>query len=102
MSVATLEQSNPAVRHTRGVNGAFVLEIEADTFPKWLLVCRTAMGISQAEVAQKLNVSYQLITHWESGYRTARITSERLAILCQIFQCEPNQVPRQNANFVNC
>ncbi|MCH5156503.1 MAG: helix-turn-helix transcriptional regulator [Clostridiales bacterium] len=51
----------------------------ADNLKLW----RTSQGLSQKELAKKINVSFQTISHWETGYAIPSI--DELVALADLF-----------------
>ena len=48
---------------------------------------RTAVGMSQGDLAESLGCQQSAISHWESGLRAVR--AERLARIAQVLQADP-------------
>lgn len=53
------------------------------TFEKKLAHLRKREGLSQAEVSEKLDVSRQAVSRWESG--DAKPSTENLQVLCKLY-----------------
>ena len=49
-----------------------------------ILQLRKAKGFTQEELAEKLNVSRQSVSKWESGQSVPEL--EKLVTLCEVFQ----------------
>lgn len=54
-------------------------------FSKNLKSLRTANKLTQFQLAEKLNVSYKTISHWENGYSEPQL--DLLVKIKQIFNC---------------
>ena len=52
-------------------------------FAENLKLWRTSQGLSQKELADEINVSFQTISHWETGYAVPNI--EQFIALADIF-----------------
>lgn len=52
-------------------------------FAENLKLWRTSQGLSQKELANEINVSFQTISHWETGYAIPSI--EQLIALADLF-----------------
>ena len=56
---------------------------ERQKFADNLRLWRTSQGMSQKELADKINVSFQTISHWETGYAIPSI--EEIVALADFF-----------------
>lgn len=66
-------------------------------FGKIMRRIRQIRGLTQAEVAQKLELERSTITYWELG--GAEPSLSNVLRLCQILKCTPNQLLGYNKKF---
>ncbi|PHM22776.1 helix-turn-helix domain-containing protein [Xenorhabdus budapestensis] len=90
--------------HSRTVTAMAISNEERDFFialGERITVLRKERGITQAELAQKLNVSQQTVQAWEAGRRRIKVSS--LPIVAKVFSVsledlfgeEPEKVSRK-------
>ena len=60
---------------------------------------RTKEGLSQGELAEKVFVTRQAVSRWETGETTPN--TETLKLLSKLFDVVSNTIIRVYANFVN-
>ena len=66
-----------------------VLTMDKDmklSFGDWLGLRRKHLGISQAEIAEKLGLRSQTISNWERDRTLPTLTPDQTATLCEILQ----------------
>ena len=68
---------------------------EEQTLSDLIRARRMALGLSQEELAEKLNVSRQAVAKWESGKSFP--ASERLLELCRVLEIPAEQLLHQEA-----
>ena len=56
------------------------------SFGDWLGLRRRHLGLSQAELAQRLGLRSQTISNWERDRTLPTLTPEQMAILCEMLQ----------------
>ncbi|MDE7171120.1 MAG: helix-turn-helix transcriptional regulator [Oscillospiraceae bacterium] len=66
-------------------------------FGKNLQVLRKMAGMTQEQLAEKLNVSRQTISKWEQGEALPEI--EKLLELCKTFNCSLDQMLREKMDY---
>ncbi len=66
-------------------------------FSKNLQILRKMTGMTQEMLAEKMNVSRQTVSKWESG--TACPELDKLVELCGLFNCTVDRILREDMNF---
>ena len=64
-----------------------------------LLEFRKKSGLSQEELAEKLNITRQSVSKWESGQAYPEM--DKMIMICQIFNISIDELVNQNFKEVN-
>lgn len=48
---------------------------------------RSKCGLTQKQVADKLEMTVQTISNWETGVRSPRLTPKQTLVLCKALEC---------------
>lgn len=53
-------------------------------YPATIIKVRATLNLSQAELAEKLDVSFASVNRWENGkYEPTRLVKEKLRLICK-------------------
>ena len=58
-------------------------------YPATIIKVRATLNLSQAELAEKLDVSFASVNRWENGkYEPTRLVKEKLRFICKELNIE--------------
>ena len=53
-------------------------------YPATIIKVRATLNLSQAELAEKLDVSFASVNRWENGkYEPTRLVKEKIRLICE-------------------
>ncbi len=84
---------NFGIPMTRYVSISIPSELIPQVFSKWLAFYRKLYSLSQRDLADKLGISLQTVSNWETGRTTATLEPETVKELCALFRVKPKQIP---------
>lgn len=57
---------------------------------------RSRSGLTQKQVADRLEMTVQTVSNWETGVRVPRLTPKQTLVLCKVLECTLEELAGDN------